>query len=216
MYGITETGSWVVGPDHSKPEVTPADGLIGVGWGAEVLITSTSAETDGTHEPVPDGEKGYIWLRTPTIMQSYFGKPKETDAVIKGTWFFTGDLGYKDTQGRLRLTGRVRNEIVKGGIKISPEELDLVAEDHPAILEACAFAIEDKVLGENIGICVAFDRRKRRPKISEIKEWFSKQLSAHKTPLSWYEVDSVPRTSRGKVSRAEVSQLCTALKPIDM
>ena len=120
-------------------------------------------------------------------------------------------MGYIDDRGRLYLTGRVRTEINKGGIKISPEELDHVIEGHAAISEACAFRIEDPVLGENIGICIVFNAGVKCPSVYELTRWCEGVMSDYKIPMRWYQVDSIPKTSRGKIKRSDVAQYCDCL-----
>jgi acyl-CoA synthetase (AMP-forming)/AMP-acid ligase II len=210
VYGITETGSWVAGP-VAGDDSELVDGLIGRGWGAEIMITNTtnmSSLSNAENISLPLGEKGHIWIRTPCIMHRYWNNEKETKQVVQGSWFYTGDIGMLDDCGRLILTGRERNEINKGGAKVSPEELDLVIEKHPAINEACAFAYNDKILGEDIGVCVVFNESVTHPKLTEIEDWVKNKLSDYKVPARWYSVENIVKTSRGKVNRQKVSEYC--------
>jgi len=215
-YGITETGSWLAGPKIGE-EFEPEDGLIGYGWGTEIMITNVtdiSALSDANKISLPQGEKGYVWLRTPCLMHGYWNQEKDTQEVMQGSWFYTGDVGMIDERGRLILTGRERNEINKGGMKISPEELDIIFEKHPAILEACAFAIDDNIFGQNIGICLVFERERDKPSLSNLKKWSIKNVSDYKIPIIWYDVKTIPKTSRGKIKRDEVADYCKSLKSI--
>ena len=212
-YGITETGSWIAGPLESYGEVEPEDGLIGHGWGSDIFISEESdikmvASSSHLAPTCAVGQKGYVWLRTPAVMQEYFKRPDQTAEILQGGCFFTGDLGYIDDRGRLILAGRVRNEINKGGIKISPEELDSIIESHKDIMEACAFRIEDPVLGENIGVCIVLDQGVIYPTVSELTQWCGSVMSDHKIPVLWYQVDSIPKTSRGKINRDDVARFC--------
>ena len=70
-----------------------------------------------------------------------------TNSVILGTWFFTGDIGYIDKYNNLVLTGSIQNEINTGGIKVTPEDIDIVLEKHPDIVEICTF-VPDELAGE--------------------------------------------------------------------
>ena len=81
-------------------------------------------------------------------MEGYLGQKKMTNSVVCGSWFFTGDLGYLDPKGNLVLTGRVRNEINTGGIKVTPEDIDLILESNPKIIESCTFGMPDDLAGE--------------------------------------------------------------------
>ena len=214
-YGITETGSWMAGPSINE-DMEPIDGLIGYGWGTDIMITSVNdMPTISKYKKfsLPNGEKGYVWLRTPCVMHGYLNEVSQTENVLQGSWFYTGDIGMIDEKGRLVLTGRERNEINKGGMKVSPEEIDVIIERHPAIVEACAFAIEDKILGQNIGICVVFNNAPP-PRLSDLMSWCKETLSDYKIPARWYSVENIPKTSRGKIKRDKVSEYCSTLECI--
>ena len=219
VYGITETGSWVCGPPPDQEEYLPIDGLVGVGWGSEILITDCDVEqADLLEEPYGNSlanfERGFVWLRTPTLMKRYINRDDDTHAVLRGEWYFTGDTGYLDDKSRLILTGRVRNEINKGGVKISPEELDLIIEKHPDIQDVCSFAVDDDILGENIGVCLVPVKKNSLPNVAKIIEWLDERLTSYKIPSIWYEVSEIPKTSRGKVNRNEVAKHCKLLSEI--
>lgn len=216
MYGITETGSWI-GGGKTGDKTIPKDGFIGSGWGAEFLITEKSgleAVSNSTTGPIalPAGEIGHVWVRTPSVMTGYFKRPSETKAVLQEGWFKTGDLGYIDSKGLLFLTGRERNEINKGGAKISPEELDIILEKHPLIAEACTFAFEDKIFGENIGACIVFADAGEHPPRKTLIEWCKANMSEQKIPARWYGVKAMPETSRGKINRSKVADHCANLE----
>ena len=201
-YGITETGSWMAGPSVNE-EMEPVDGLIGIGWGADIMITSVNDMPNNTKYKIsslPNGEKGYVWLRTPCVMHGYLNEIRQTEDVLQGSWFYTGDIGMLDEKGRLVLTGRERNEINKGGMKVSPEEIDVIIERHPAIVEACAFAIEDKILGQNIGICVVFNNDTPTPTLSDLIAWCKETLSDYKIPSNWYSVKDIPKHHGGRLN----------------
>ena len=214
VYGITETGSWIAGPINGE-KFEPVDGFIGKGWGAEIVIASVTDMSDLLNDDsviLPPKEKGYVWVRTPCVMHGYWDCNQQTMDVLQGSWFYTGDIGMLDTDGNLVLTGRERNEINKGGMKISPEELDVIIERHPDVLEACAFAFDDKVLGQNIGVCVVLNSDQPTPQMSEILEWSKVNLSDYKIPARWYSVEEIPKTSRGKVKRNDVADYCKTLQ----
>ncbi len=212
-YGITETGSWIGGGKVGE-ETVAEDGLVGYGWGADFMITS-HPDPDGIADQelgdyeLPSGEVGHVWIRTPCVMQAYFKRPDETKKVLYGGWFNTGDLGRMDAKGRLHLTGRERNEINKGGTKISPEEVDLIIERQPEVAEACAFAFEDKIFGENIGICLVFNEDHEQPSAQKLQGWCKANMSEHKIPARWYSVKEIPKTPRGKIKRSDVAEYCS-------
>lgn len=219
LYGITETGSWVAGT--SEDQVKPMTGLVGTGWGSEILVSPYDNRTRPDTGPEigalksEKGEKGNVWLRTPSLMRGYLDNEALTQEAMSGDWFFTGDLGYIDDQDRLVLVGRTRNEINKAGMKISPEEVDVVLEQHPDILEVCTFGIEDPVLGEKVAAAVSLDRDGgNEPKAIELLKWCSLLIADYKVPSVWYQLDSIPKTSTGKVDRRQTAASCKQLRPI--
>jgi acyl-CoA synthetase (AMP-forming)/AMP-acid ligase II len=213
-YGITETGSWIAGPVNDELPLH-RDGYVGKGWGAEIIVAprDTTPSNIEAFQPIADCQRGEVWLRTPDVMAGYLQRPEESAKVLQGLWFRTGDIGYIE-DGQLYLVGRVRSEINKGGIKISPEEIDIVLERHPAVSEACTFGFEDNVLGEDIGTCIVLIDETVRP--LELALWVSSQMSDSKIPRRWYFVNEIPKTSRGKVNRADVLTYANSIKPTEL
>src|SRR5262249_30177792 len=129
-YGLTETSPVSVAnrPEHPLPG--------GVGWplpGVEVRIV----------DPDPDGD-GEIAIRGPHVMVGYFGSPERTAEVMRDGWFFTGDLGRILPDGRLRITGRLKNMIATpAGKKIYPEEIEVHLANSPYVLEVVAMGGKD-------------------------------------------------------------------------
>ena len=153
-YGITETGSWVVGLNDADCEAE--DGLIGQGWGAVIKIlrnADTSAPLDSSGECAV-GEAGYVWLNTPALMKGYFQRDDLTEKAVIDGWFMTGDIGFLDEKGRLVLRGRERDEINKGGMKIYPADVDAVVERFAQASDVCTFALDDELYGQVVGIAV--------------------------------------------------------------
>jgi acyl-CoA synthetase (AMP-forming)/AMP-acid ligase II len=214
-YGITETGSWVAGT--TVPDFTPEDGLIGEPWGAviRILKSGTTKTPPGLSQECAPGEEGYIWINTPALMQGYLVRDDLTAKVVSQGWFLTGDIGLIDDRGYLVLRGREREEINKGGMKVYPGDVDAAAERFEQTADVCTFAIEDPLLGENVGMAFVLkssDEESLRTFIHHLRE----HLGKHQMPQRFYLVDEIPRTSRGKVNRSVVAQRCETLKPLDM
>ncbi len=214
-YGITETGSWVAGLE--KADVPAEDGLIGVGWGALVKVLTTE---ETTRPPSPElrcrsGEAGYVWLNTPALMRGYFRRDDLTAGVVVDGWFMTGDIGLLDDRGWLYLRGRVRDEINKGGMKIYPSDIDSVVERYSGASDVCAFALDDPNYGQTVGIAVVL-RDTLEETIRGLFGWMKTHLAEHKMPSRWWVIESIPRTSRGKVNREAVKAACENLPPLDL
>ena len=214
-YGITETGSWVAGTSVGQFE--PEDGLIGVPWGAVIKILK-SPEPHAPFDPDAPcraAETGYIWINTPGLMQGYYRQPELTAQVISGGWFYTGDIGVVNDRGWLYLKGREREEINKGGTKIYPADIDAVVEQFELTKEVCAFAMADPLYGQNIAMAVVL-KDENSATIRALHDWMKRRLAEFKMPVRWYAVDSLPRNSRGKISRIEVEERCAAKRPLDL
>lgn len=208
-YGITETGSWVAGT--TVDGVLPEDGLIGVPWGAEIRILRSRdpGSPPGTLDSCRPGEEGHVWLNTPALMRGYLDRDDLTSAVVSQGWFLTGDIGVLDDRGLLYLRGREREEINKGGMKVHPGDVDAVVEQYARATDVCTFAFEDALYGEDVAIAVVLSGDRERELI-ELKAWTRVHLAEHKVPRRWYVVDEIPRTSRGKINRADVAKVCAS------
>ena len=141
-------------------------------------------------------------------MEGYYRRPDLTLMAVAGDWFRTGDIGMLDAQGYLYLKGRERDEINKGGVKIYPEDVDLVVEQHQAVEDVCTFAVDDLECGQDVGIAVVLAGGDALP-LTDLYAWTAQRLAAHKVPGQWFVLDALPRTARGKVNRSAVAELCS-------
>jgi acyl-CoA synthetase (AMP-forming)/AMP-acid ligase II len=214
-YGITETGSWVAGLEQA--DVPAEDGLIGVGWGAviKILKTDETAQPPSPELECKTGESGYVWLNTPALMKGYFRRDDLTAKAVVDGWFMTGDIGFLDERGRLSLRGRERDEINKGGMKIYPSDIDAVVERYKAATDVCAFALDDAIYGQSVGMAVVLNDTKDET-IQGLHAWMKVQLAEHKMPSRWWAIDAIPRTSRGKINRDAVKAACANIAAIDL
>lgn len=214
-YGITETASWICGTSH--PDLTPTDGLVGVPWGSTfaVLRSAEANPLPAFHDHCAPGESGFVWVNTPALMQGYFRRDDLTRKVVAGGWFLTGDIGFLDEAGRLVLKGRERDEINKGGMKVFPADIDAVLDTADGVNDVCAFAYEgDPLYGENVGVAIvvpdASDARLRA-----VYRHAEQRLAKHQMPVRWYLLESIPRTTRGKINRDAIGAHCAALPQVD-
>lgn len=206
-YGITETGSWVVG--LADADLPAEDGLVGTGWGAVVKVLRT-AQTTAPLSPADAcavGESGYVWLNTPALMKGYFQRDDLTQAAVIDGWFFTGDIGILNVRGQLVLKGRERDEINKGGMKIYPADVDAVVERFAQAVDVCTFALDDEIYGQIVGMAVVLNDRSDAT-VRALHAWMAAHLAEPKMPSRWWLVDEIPRTSRGKINREAVKAAC--------
>lgn len=199
LYGITEVANWAAGA--SSDQFEPADGLVGRMWGGEAAVF----DADGHIRTSGEGE---LLLKTPSVMSGYLHRPDLTQAAILNGWFRTGDIGTIDDDGAIRLTGRRKTEINRGGMKIQPEEVDMLLERHEAVAEACTFGVPDDVSGEIVAAAVRLVSPEA-PDPAALRAWCLQRIKRESVPEKWYVVDELPKTDRGKVDRRRVMESCT-------
>ena len=197
LYGITETANWTAGAGSGA--FAPEDGLVGRMWGGAVSVR----DENGVITSVGEGE---ILLKTLGLMSGYLDRDDLTAEVLRDGWYHTGDRGHIDETGVIRLTGRLKSEINRAGVKVMPEELDQLLEGHPRVMEACCFGMPDEILGEAVGIAVSL--AKPEPAVADLREWCSDRIRSECVPEHWFVVPSIPRTDRGKLNRDRVREFC--------
>jgi acyl-CoA synthetase (AMP-forming)/AMP-acid ligase II len=147
-------------------------------------------------------------------MAGYMGQEELTREVIRDGWFLTGDIGIKDERGWIYLCGRTREEINKGGIKVYPSDVDAVIDRCKGVADVCCFGYDgDPLYGQNVAVALTFRDTADRDSLEMVYEWTKQHVAAFKLPVRWYVVESIPRTSRGKVNRAQVAADCAQRRP---
>ena len=155
-----------------------------------------------TGEPVPLEEQGEICVRGYQAMRGYYEMPKETAATIDGDgWLHMGDIGSMDARGFLKVTGRVRDMIIRGGMNLYPAEIEAALQDHPAVETAAVIGIPDERWGEQVGAVLRVRAGHDRPGIAELTEFLRGQLAPHKCPVYWSFTDAMPMTPSGKIQK---------------
>lgn len=143
-------------------------------------------------------EVGEIIVKGNNVMKGYFKALDVTEQIISDGWLHTGDLGYKDADGFLFLTGRIKNIIISGGINIYPEQIEQILQQHDAVENAYVYGEKDEILGE---IPIARVELKRACELVELKKYCKQQLSDYKVPVRFEIVDYISKTYNGKVKR---------------
>lgn len=214
VYGITETGSWIAG---SANDSLPADGLVGYPWGGQFAVMPGGSIDHCPSEKLPCavGQKGYIWVKTSTLMKGYLERDDWTAEKISDNWFSTGDIGFIYESGQLVLKGRERDEINRGGLKIYPVDIEAVVSRFPGVIEACCFACDDPVFDQSVGVSIATNEEVI-PFLADLYEWTSEHLPSYKIPTCWFRVDGIPKSNRGKINRKELALHCAGLEPLNM
>jgi len=193
-YGMTEAAHQMAS-NPLPPEARKA-GSVGPGTGVSIAILNDAGDL------LAAGETGEVSIKGPNVFGGYEGNPKANAEAFTNGWFRTGDQGYLDPDGYLRLTGRIKELINRGGEKISPLEIDAFLLTHPAVAEAVCFGIPDRVYGEAVAAAVVL---KEPATAAELIAHCRSSLSDFKIPKVIHIVDSIPRGATGKIQRRNVA-----------
>ena len=191
-YGMTEASHQMT--CNPLPPGTTKRGSVGIATGIEVAIL------DDEHHMLPSGERGEVAVRGTTVVDGYENNPAANEAAFTDGWFRTGDEGVLDDEGYLFLTGRLKEQINRGGEKISPLEIDEILLRHPAIAEAVTFAIPHDKLGEEVGAAVVLVEGHVATE-AELREFLRGQLAPFKVPKQIVLVAEIPKGATGKIQR---------------
>jgi acyl-CoA synthetase (AMP-forming)/AMP-acid ligase II len=191
-YGMTEAAHQMA--SNPLPPAPRKPGSVGIAAGPEVAIM------DDAGNLLPRGSTGEVVIRGPNVTRGYENNP---DANLKGFangWFRTGDQGVMDSEGYLRITGRLKEIINRGGEKVSPLEVDEVLMDHPAVAQVVTFAIPHDKLGEEVGAAVVLRDGKAATE-SEIRDFARQRLAEFKVPRKVVLLPEIPKGATGKLQR---------------
>ena len=161
--------------------------------------TEVSIQSPEDGRVMPIGEVGEICARSYGVMIGYNDNQDATGAAIdEDGWLHTGDLGTMDAQGFIRVTGRVKDMIIRGGENFFPAEIEAVLVEHSQIRQVAVVGLPDEKWGE---IIAAFMLSETTPELHELKAYCQNHLSAQKTPTTWVQVPEFPLTGSGKVQK---------------
>jgi acyl-CoA synthetase (AMP-forming)/AMP-acid ligase II len=205
-YSCTEAGIGL-GTAFDDPD---EDAIISVGRPHASVDMSLR---DGDGEPVSGDDIGEVCLRSPAVMSGYWRDPEQTRAAVTADGFVrTGDLGWVDDRGRLRLVGRSKEMYVRGGYNVYPVEVESVLSTHPDVAAIAVVPRPDDVMGE-IGVAAVVPRdRDRAPSLAELRDFAGPHIATYKLPEAMHVVDALPLTVGEKVDRrALVEQIAKLL-----
>jgi long-chain acyl-CoA synthetase len=158
---------------------------------------------DDRDSPLPAGEIGELLIRTPAAMDGYLGAADETRAVLRDGWFRTGDLATLSADGYVRIAGRKRERILRGGYSVFPAEVEATLLAHPAVAEAAVIGVPHDELGEEVAAFVAL-KTGVMAGAEELIEHCRERLAGFKYPRRVTIVDTLPRSATGKVQKAKL------------
>ena len=195
-YGMTEATHQVASTGANE---SVNSGLVGRSTGVKIRI----AGEDG--RPCPPEGVGEVLLRGETVVRGYLGNAAATASTFTDGWLHTGDLGSLSADGELTLRGRIKEQINRGGEKISPEHVENVLVSHPNVIEAAVFGVPDSLYGETVAAVIVPDSS-ATPTSDELAEFCRQRLAPFEVPANIAVIGELPHTAKGSVDRRAVAQ----------
>jgi len=203
-YSCTEAGIGL-GTGFDDPD---EDAVISVGRPHAAVELGVLDDID---RPVAAGEVGSVCLRSPAVMTGYWNNADATrDAFTADGFVRTGDLGWVDEAGRLRLVGRSKEMYVRGGYNVYPVEVEAVLSTHPEVAHVAVVPSPDAVMGE-VGVAFVVPRDpSAAPTLDAVRTFGRERLAGYKLPADLRIVDALPLTAGEKVDRRALSTILEA------
>lgn len=196
VYGSTESSPHaVVNLDDPLSRFMHADGYAAAGVEIKVV--------DDARKTLPPGCEGEEASRGPNVFMGYFDEPELTArALDEEGWYYSGDLCRMDEAGYIKITGRKKDIIVRGGENISSREVEDILLQHPKIHDACVVAMPDERLGERSCAYVVLKAPHHSLSLEEVVAFFSrKRVAKYKYPEHIVVIEKLPRTASGKIQK---------------
>ncbi len=190
-YGMTEVPRPV-----SYDADDPADVPDAVGKAVPGVEIRTAAK---------DGEGSELLIRSPATMEGYLDDPEETRMVLQNGWIKTGDLVTVSPEGYVRIVGRKRDRILRGGYSIFPQEVEAVLLSHPAVAEAAVVGIPSPDLGEEVAAFVAL-KPGARAAAEDLLDHCKERLARYKYPRKVQILKELPKGTTGKILKSELAK----------
>lgn len=196
VYGSTESSPHaVVNLDDPLSRFMHTDGYAAAGVEIKVV--------DDARKTLPPGCEGEEASRGPNVFMGYFDEPELTArALDEEGWYYSGDLCRMDEAGYIKITGRKKDIIIRGGENISSREVEDILLQHPKIHDACVVAMSDERLGERSCAYVVLKAPHHSLSLEEVVAFFSrKRVAKYKYPEHIVVIEKLPRTTSGKIQK---------------
>jgi long-chain acyl-CoA synthetase len=196
-YGLTEA---VTAQSANPLHGLEKPGSIGIPF-PDVQFRIVDMET-GTRELIKD-QVGELTIKSPCLMNGYHNRPAETARALRDGWLFTSDIAWMDSDGYFYVIDRKKDIVIAGAFKAYPAEVEALLATNPKIKEAAVLGTFDDISGHSLKAFVVLHEGQRMPE-EEVIKYCRENLSDYKVPHSVEFVDSLPRSSMGKILRREL------------
>ena len=193
--GLTESCAPIL--SNPLPPKKNKYGSPGIPYGNEVMIA------DSKFNEISRNTVGQICIKGKNVMKKYYKNPEETKKSFYKDWFLTGDLGFMDEESYVFVKGRIKELIIKGGENISPREIDDVLYQHPAVLEAAAFATKCEHYGEKIEAGIVL-KKNHKVMENELIKHCENLIGKFKSPNKIHFLSELPKGPSGKIQRFKI------------
>lgn len=206
-YGLTEASPGItLTPRLDSIELrTQTVGVVLPEVEVKILDPATGTECES-------GVSGELCCRGYNVMKGYYNNPKATaEAVDADGWLHTGDQASMDARGYVRITGRIKELIIRGGENIAPKEIEDLLRTNQKIADVYVFGVPDERLGEDVAAAIKL-KQGETAAVEEIREFCSGRIAKFKIPRHIRFVDSFPMTASGKVQKFKLREMYLASK----
>lgn len=197
-YGMTETSpvSMYTSPTDSFEMRTETVGRVAPHTEAKIIDPNSGLV-------VRRHEKGELCVRGYLVMKGYYGDEEKTNESIVNGWMHTGDLATMDDEGYVRIVGRIKDMISRGGEKVFPKEVEMFLYEHPQIRDVAVYGIHDAVFGEDVAATIVLQEGSHSASLTadEVKAYLKKNISYYKVPRHIRFTTQLPLTASGKIQK---------------
>jgi fatty-acyl-CoA synthase len=202
VYGLTETSPGLTQTPRDAGLIERTQTVGRVMPETEVRIVNPQ-----TGEDVPAGVDGELWARGYVVMKGYYKLPDATAAAITADgWLRSGDQASIDHDGRVRITGRIKDVIIRGGENIAPKEVEDVLRTHPAIADASVYAVTSEFFGEEVAAALRLHPGASIDE-AELQSFCRDRMARFKAPRFIRVVDAFPLTASGKIQKFRLREM---------
>ena len=200
-YGMTETNAY--GPGNYGDDYVEHP----TSTGRTPTIVMDVEIRDVAGRVLASGERGEIWLRSPTLIRGYWEKPEATAAALESGWLRTGDLGRIDAEGFLYIEDRAKDMIIRAGENVYSAEVEAAIYEHTSVYEAAVFGMAHERLGEEV-CCVVRVKEGQSLSADELREHLVGHLAGFKIPTRIVVTDeALPRNPAGKLLKRSMPEI---------
>lgn len=202
VYGLTETS-----PGMTQTRIDDAFEIRCTTVGSDYEFTEVAVIDPVTGEKCEDGVQGEMCCRGYNVMKGYYKNPEATSQVIdKNGFLHSGDLGVKDPDGNYRITGRIKDMIIRGGENISPREIEEFLYHMPGVKDAQVVAVASPRYGEDVGVFI-IPHHDAELSPEDVRDFCKDKIARYKIPRYIFFLNEYPLTGSGKIQKFKLREM---------